>query len=154
MNAPTIGPIERFMVTDHVSIDDFLAASQAPDGAIDLRAYERFRHDLLRHIGMEEKVLLPFARAKQGGEPLAIARTLRADHGAIAKLLVRTPTPEIVESLRELLGRHNALEEGPGGLYATLDALAGDEAASVVQALETRPAVPLSDYYDGTIGSR
>jgi hypothetical protein len=38
---------------------------------------------------MEEKVLLPFAQKKRGGEPLPIAAKLRLDHGALAALLVQ-----------------------------------------------------------------
>jgi hypothetical protein len=146
---PTVGPIEQFMVEDHVRIDAWLARSEGPDGAIDADAYARFRHDLLRHIGMEEKVLLPYARAKQDGRPWSQAHLLRADHGAIARLLVRTPTADVVAELRALLGRHNPIEEGPAGLYAACDALAGEEAPAVVERLRGQPAVPLAKYYDG-----
>jgi hypothetical protein len=140
--------IERFMVEDHVRIDRFLlAATQGED--IDTDAYGRFRHDLLRHIAMEEKVLLPYARERRGGAPLPIAARLRADHGEIAKLLVRSPTAVTIEALRVLLGRHNALEEGPQGLYAACDALAGAEAEIVVGRLRAQPKLPLAKYYDG-----
>jgi hypothetical protein len=149
----SVGVIERFMVEDHVRIDRFLQA--ATQGAeIDTDAYEHFRHDLLRHIAMEEKVLLPYAREKRGGAPLPIAVTLRADHGEIAKLLVRSPTATTIAALREVLGRHNALEEGPQGLYATCDALADEEAAMVVSRLQTQPKVPLAKYYDGPLHSK
>ena len=145
----SLGPIEEFLVADHVAIDRLLAASERADGSIDETTYTRFRHDLLRHIGMEEKVLLPYARARRGGESLAIAFMLRRDHGEIAKLLVRRPTLERLRDLRELLGRHNALEEGPEGLYATCDELAGDEGAAVVARLRAQTDVPLAPYYDG-----
>jgi hypothetical protein len=145
----TVGAIEKLMVEDHARLDRLLAASEGPDGAIDERTYARFRHDLLRHIGMEEKVLLPFARGRRGGEPLEIAARLRRDHGEIARLLVRSPSTERLAALREILGRHNALEEGPDGLYASCDALAGDDADDVVVRLRARPEVPLAPYYDG-----
>jgi hypothetical protein len=144
-----IGPIERFMVEDHVRIDRSLALSERPDGSVDPEPYARFRHDLLRHIGMEEKVLLPYARAKRGGEALPVAASLRADHGELAKLLVRSPTPSLIAALEELLGRHNPLEEGPHGLYAACDALAGDEVSIVVERLRAYPPVPLAKYHDG-----
>lgn len=144
-----IGPIETFMTADHVELDRLLA--EADQDAFDDAVYTRFRAGLLRHIGMEEKVLLPFAREKRGGEPLAIARQLRADHGLIAKLLVRTPTRAVVDELRSVLGRHNPLEEGPDGLYATCDALGGDEAAGLIEQLRAQPSVPLSKYYDGPL---
>ncbi|WP_394850893.1 hemerythrin domain-containing protein [Pendulispora brunnea] len=145
----TIGDIERFMVEDHTRIDHFLAASEAADGIIDESAYAHFRHDLLRHIGMEEKVLLPFARTRRGGAPLEIAAQLRRDHGEIARLLAGSPTLTRLATLREILARHNALEEGPDGLYAACDVLAGDESAAVVAKLRAQPSVPLAPYFDG-----
>jgi hypothetical protein len=99
------------MVEDHARLDRLLAAATAGPN-IDTEAFARFRHDLLRHIAMEEKVLLPDARLRRGGAPLDVAPQLRADHGSIAKLLVRAPTAASVDTLRQVLARHNALEEG------------------------------------------
>jgi hypothetical protein len=149
-----VGPIEAFMVADHTRLDRQLSLSEREDGSIDEEAYAVFRHDLLRHIAMEEKVLLPFARERRGGEPLPVATALRVDHGAIAKLLVRSPTARIVDELRELLGRHNPLEEGPEGLYATCDALAAGDAELVVERLREQPRVPVAKYYDGPLHVR
>jgi hypothetical protein len=146
---PTIGEIERFMTEDHVRLDRLLAASEGPDGTIDEPTYGRLRHDLLRHIGMEEKILLPYARTRRGGEPLDIAAELRRDHSAIARLLVGSPNTARLASLREILGRHNALEEGAAGLYALCDRLAGEESAALVARLREQPEVPLAPYYDG-----
>jgi hypothetical protein len=146
--APTVGFIERFMVEDHARVDRLLEAAEG-GAAIDAAAYEGFRHDLLRHIGMEEKVLLPYARRKRAGDPLPLAAALRADHSEIARLLVRSPSRPVIDALRELLARHNQLEEGPEGLYAACDALAGEEGAEIVAQLRARPRVPLAPYYDG-----
>jgi hypothetical protein len=146
-----IGPIEELMVRDHVAIDRLLVASERADGSIDETSYTLFRHDLLRHIAMEEKVLLPFARMRRGGQPLPMALPLRRDHGEIAKLLTRPPTVERLTALRELLGKHNDLEEGPGGLYAECDALAGEEADAVIARLRMQPRVPLAPYYEGPL---
>lgn len=150
MFAPTIGPIEQFMVQDHCRLDGLLAAATA-GATIDQELFACFRHDLLRHIAMEEKVLLPDARTRRGGAPLELAPQLRADHSAIAKLLVRAPTVESIDALREILGQHNRLEEGPDGLYATCDALAGREAPAVVARLRAQPKVPVARYYEGPI---
>ncbi len=152
VNTHAVGPIERFMVEDHVRIDESLRASEMAGGAVDAVAYERLRQDLLRHIGMEEMVLLPFASTKRGGVPLPLAPSLRADHGAIAKLLVRPPSPGGLAALRALLDRHNPLEEGPDGLYAVCDGLAGLETLAVVARLQVQPCVPLAPWYDGPIG--
>ena len=150
-----VGPIESFMTEDHVALDRLLGAAQRADGSIDDAAYTRFRGGLLRHIGMEEKVLLPFARDKRGGTPLEVAAQLRADHSEIAKLLVRSPSPAIIAALQAILGEHNRIEEGPRGLYATCDALAGAEAAQlVVERLRAQPEVPQAKYYDGPLHRR
>ncbi|MEO8878126.1 MAG: hemerythrin domain-containing protein [Polyangiaceae bacterium] len=145
-----MGPIEAFLTADHARLDALLSGALIGD-AIHGERYEEFRRGLLRHIGMEEKILLPFARAKRNGEPLEIARALRIDHGVLAKLLVPTPTPALVARLREELARHNRLEEGDGALYAICDALAGSEAEAVVASLRNAPEVPTAKHYDGPL---
>jgi hypothetical protein len=145
-----VGPIEHFMTADHASLDGLLADSEREDGSIEESTYTRFRQGLLRHIAMEEKVLLPFARSRRPDAPLSIASQLRRDHGEIAKLLARSPSAGSLASLREIFGRHNPLEEGPGGLYAACDALcSGDDARVLVERLCAQPSVPLAPYYDG-----
>jgi len=150
---PMIGAIEAFMTADHARLDNLLRGAECDDGTIDTATYAAFRAGLLRHIAMEEKVLIPFARMKRGGEPLAVAAALRVDHGRIAKLLVPTPDRGGCDALRALLTDHNPLEEGSGGLYATCDALAGDEAEAlgVVAKLRAQPAVPVAPHYDGPL---
>lgn len=140
-----IGPVEAFMTEDHARLDALLRASNGDDDE-----YRAFRGGLLRHIAMEEKVLLPFARAARGA-PLAIAAQLRADHSRIARLLVQSPTRALVDELCAVLETHNAIEEGPTGLYATCDALAGDGATAIVERLRAQPAVPQAKYYDGPL---
>jgi hypothetical protein len=63
---------------------------------------------------MEEKVLLPYAKNKRGGEALTIAAMLRKDHGEIASLMVPSATASLCAQLKAVLARHNRLEEGPG----------------------------------------
>jgi hypothetical protein len=138
------------MVEDHVAIDDSLRAVDR-NGDVDARAFETFRGDLLRHIAMEEKVLLPYARSKRGGVPLPLAGPLRADHGQLAKLLVSAPTHEGLANLRALLDRHNPLEEGADGLYAACDRLAGMETLSVLERLRAQPYPPLAKYHEGPL---
>jgi hypothetical protein len=137
------------MSEDHARLDRLLAASEAREGVVDVQTFAQLRHDLLRHIAMEEKILLPYARDKGGGSPLTVAPALRADHGQIAKLLVPSPTVTGLRELRELLARHNPLEEGPGGVYAVCDALAGPDAPAVVALLRAHPMVPVAKHYDG-----
>ena len=78
------GPIFQFLAEDHARLDAILTKASAGPGGVDLAAYGAFREGLLRHIALEEKILLPAARTARGGEPVPQARRLRVDHGAIA----------------------------------------------------------------------
>lgn len=147
MGAPR--PISEFLAADHRRLEALLAAATATPGRIEARHYAAFREGLLRHIGMEEKLLLPAARRARGGEPLPAARRLRLDHGAIAALLVPTPRPDIVDKLLAVLEPHDAIEEGPHGVYAACDALLGDEVEQLLDALRRFPPVKVAPHNDG-----
>jgi hypothetical protein len=143
------GRIYRFLAGDHARLDGLLERAMTAAGAIDRTAYAEFRARLLKHIGLEEKILLPAAQRVRGGEPLALAAKVRLDHGALAALLVPTPTPAIVVALRTILEGHNALEEGPGGLYECCERLAGAEAEALLVQLQAAPEVPVAPHADG-----
>jgi hypothetical protein len=130
----SVGPISQLLAADHARLDALLARA-----AEDPAAYAEFRRGLLRHIGMEEKILLPAAQRARGGEPLDAAARLRLDHGALAALLVPTPTPTILRALHGILTRHNALEEGPDGVYAACERLAADDGGALLSALAGAP---------------
>ncbi len=142
------GNIYRYLADDHARLDDALRRATSRPDTIEPTAYAEFRAGLLRHIGMEEKILLPVARAARGGEPLPIASKLRLDHGALTALLVPTPTPAIVSAIRTILDAHNPLEEGPGGVYEQCEHLAAAEADDVLKRLETAPAVKVLPHVD------
>jgi hypothetical protein len=142
------GPLYQFLQQDHSRLDDLLRRADAVSNSIDLDAFALFRGGLLRHIAMEEKVLLPEARRIRNGEPLPLAKQLRADHAALAGLLVPTPTHEIIATIRKVLSEHNPLEEEPGGLYETCEGLAGAEADSLVARIRAMPAVALARHFD------
>jgi len=144
-----LGPVARFLADDHGRLDALLLRAGAQPGAIEPAAYAEFRAGLLRHIGMEEKILLPAAQRARGGEPLPIAAKLRLDHGALAALLVPTPTPAIVAALRTILSAHNAIEEAPGGVYEMCEQLAGAQADALLTSLRTAPEVPMHRHVDG-----
>src|SRR5262245_30995230 len=78
----TRGAIARLLGDDHARLAGLLARAAA-----DPAAYAAFRRGLLRHIAMEEKILLPTAQRARGGKPLPLAGRLRLDHGALAALL-------------------------------------------------------------------
>jgi hypothetical protein len=82
-----LGAVARFLADDHERLDALLRSAVAQPGTIGQAAYAEFRAGLLKHIGMEEKILLPAAQRARGGEPLPIAAKLRLDHGALAALL-------------------------------------------------------------------
>jgi Hemerythrin HHE cation binding domain len=144
----TLG-LRELLERDHARLDALLGAAHPDSGPIDEAAYEEFRGGLLRHIGIEEKILLPAARRLRGGQPLDVARQLRADHGALAALMVPTPTQPIVMTLKRLLAEHNALEEGPAGLYACCEALAQAELPALLARIRAAPPVPTAPHYDG-----
>ena len=143
------GPISRYLAEDHDRLDALLRAALDRPGELDRVHFDAFRAGLLRHIGIEEKILLPAAREARGGEPLPLARRLRIDHGAITSLLVPTPTPAIAGELRTILGPHNLVEEEPGGLYEACDALLAGRAAELVARMQAYPPVKVNRYQDG-----
>ena len=148
---PMPGPLYRMLAEDHARLDGLLRDAMTEAGLIDRAAYAEFRAGLLKHISMEEKILLPTAQRLRGGEPLALAARLRLDHGALAALLVPTPTPAIIAALRSILGAHNVVEEGPGGVYEGCEQLVGAEADALLAQLHAAPAVPVAPYSDGPL---
>ena len=143
-----VGPLTEFLVEDHRRLDGLLQAAVAHPGTVDDRAYAQFRAGLLRHIGMDEKILLPAVQRRRGGEPLPLAARLRLDHGALAALLMPTPTAVILATIQGILVDHNVLEEGAAGLYETCDALAGPETEPILAALRAAPEVKVMPYND------
>ncbi len=149
-----MGPLSRFFADDHRRLEALLDRAAAGPGPIDPVLFEEFRAGLLRHIGMEEKILLPAAQRARGGTPLPMARQLRLDHGAIAALLVPTPTGAVVGQLRAILAVHDALEEDPDGAYDTCDRLLAGESAVLIEQLQAFPAVRTAPHNDGPFVER
>jgi hypothetical protein len=138
-------PITDFLVGDHRRLEALLQQAVAHT---DQGAYAQFRAGLLRHIGMEEKILISAAQRLRGGEPLGIASKLRLDHGALGTLLIPAPIAAVIAGIRGILKDHNVLEEGPGGLCETCDELAGSEAAQLLAKLQAAPEVAVLPYSD------
>lgn len=145
------GPLHAFFDADHRRLDGLLRRAMAEPGRIDPRPFAQFRAGLLRHIGMEEKVLFA-AASRARADRLPIFAKLRVDHGAIASLLVPTPTPQIVADLLSVLGPHNRREEEPGGVYDICDEAIGAAAAErLVEELAAFPAPPLKPHNDAPV---
>lgn len=140
--------LAEFMIAEHVRLDQLLDQAARPDGAIDRGAYERFRNGLLRHIRIEEKILLPVAEQKRGGEALPIAAQLRLDHGALAALMMLPPVAHTFRAIRAVLDAHNPLEELQGGAYEQCESLAGSEVDELLARIAATPKVPVSPWVD------
>jgi hypothetical protein len=63
--------------------------------------------------------------------------------------MMPTPTPAIIVAICTILAAHNALEEGPGGVYERCEELAGAEADALLAQLQAAPTVPVAPYADG-----
>ncbi|MBS0182979.1 MAG: hemerythrin domain-containing protein [Nitrospira sp.] len=142
------GPVTRFLAEDHRCLEQLLQTACASADHVAREAYDHFRAGLLRHIGMEEKILLPAAQRWNGGKPLSIAAKLRLDHGALAALLMPTPTTLIVATLCRILEQHNLAEESPDGWYDICDRLAAAEADQLVTRLRATPKVAVLPHSD------
>ena len=134
-----MGPISKFLAHDHERLE----------GLLNLEGYEEFRAGLLRHIGIEEKILFPASRRANGGQHLPMVARLHREHGALALLLVPTPTAGIIDAIRSILSGHNETEEGPGGIYEACDALPLSQRDAVLAELRAYPSVKLAPHFDG-----
>ena len=65
------GKLHRYLAGDHERLDALLERAMSDPEKIDAAAYAQFRSGLLKHIGMEEKVLFPAARKQRRGERCA-----------------------------------------------------------------------------------
>jgi hypothetical protein len=145
------GPLTRFLAEDHRRLDALFQKAVADPQKIDGAVYDQFRAGLLRHIGMEEKILLPAVQRLRGGTPLSVAAKLRLDHGALAALLMPTPTAAILATIDGILSAHNALEEGVEGLYALCDESTGQEAEHLLAKLQAAPEVKVMAHNDSPV---
>lgn len=145
-----VSAIRTYLEDDHRLLSELLTHADA-GGSLDLHAFEAFRARLLRHIGIEEKLLLATVREVLG-QPIERARRIRVDHGAIASLLVPTPDVALVGEIRALLVTHDALEEGGPdgeGVYAECDRVLGARADALAERARAFPVVPAARHFDG-----
>jgi nucleotide-binding universal stress UspA family protein len=138
------GRLQDFLAQDHRRLDGLLRRALDHRGRVDGGAYEELRRGLLRHIAMEEKVLLPALRRARG-DASAVEKQLHRDHEALAVLLVPPPEAESVSALRNLLELHNPLEEGPGGFYEAAEQL-GAQAEELLERVQAIPPVRVAPH--------
>jgi hypothetical protein len=137
------GVLYQYLADDHERLDHLLQRAVATVGVIDMEPYAEFRKGLLRHIAIEEKIVLPAIAQFQDGRQAAVAGRLRLDHGALVALLVPPPSPSIVLTIQSILQVHNTLEEQEGGLYQLLEQLAGTEIERLAGQMNSAPEVPV-----------
>src|SRR5689334_17100395 len=128
--------LSEYLSCDHDRLEALLENAVGNRGEINMEPYAEFRKGLLRHIAIEEKIVLPAIAKWQGGRKASIAERLRLDHSAIASLLVPPPSPSIILTLRSILAIHNSREEGEGGLYEIFETLAGPEREAMLAKLK------------------
>jgi len=142
------GKIHRYLAGDHERLDTLLERAMPDPENIDAAVYAEFRAGLLKHIGIEEKVLFPAARQQRGGEALPLAAKLRLDHGALTALLVPSPTTPIVAAIRAILRVHNTIEEDAGGAYEQCEELIGAEIDRILLEMRNFPYVKVLPHVD------
>jgi len=141
--------ISEYLHQDHVRLHGLLGATVAgPE--IDLASFEKFRGGLLRHIAIEEKILLREVRIRLGDEAHPGAHRLRIEHGALTSLMVPTPDRALIDEIRGLLSEHDRREEGPDGVYASCADILGTEAGEELgERAATYPEIRMMPHYDG-----
>lgn len=133
--------LRQFLTDDHRRLDALLDRTGNCASAEELAAYDAFRRGILKHIGIEEKIMLT-AAAKARGAPLEQAARLRLDHGAIVSLLMPTPTPAVIRAIRTILAQHNPIEEGDDGVYDLCDRLTAAAHEDLMATVAAAPEVP------------
>ncbi len=133
--------LTEFLTADHQRLDALIERSGSCRSSDELAAYDEFRRGILRHIGIEERVLFTAAQRLRGA-PLEQAARLRLDHGAIVSLLMPIPTPAIVRALKTVLAAHNPIEEGADGVYEQCQKLAASELEELARKILAAPEVP------------
>ncbi len=147
---PGAGPITAYLSEDHRRLDALLSESVAGDAGFAREAFDAFRAGLLRHVALEEKILFRALRDASADDALlALLARLRVDHGALASLLVPSPSRALVAEIRLILGPHDGAEDERGGLYERCDALLGGRAAEIVERMRGYPPVKVAAYNDG-----
>lgn len=143
------GTITAYLVSDHARLHRRLEHAMA-EPHLDLDAFADFRRGLLRHIAIEEKLLLPAVRQARQGTPLDGTHELRVEHAAITSLLVPTPDLPLCHEIHALLSAHDQKEERPGGIYEKCERwLSDDDLVRLGEQAAAYPEVRASAYFDG-----
>ena len=137
------------LTEDHGRLDELLAAAIRDPETIDEGAWAEFRRGLLRHIGIEERVLFPLVRKIAGATEFE--RRLHRDHAALAALLVPPPRRDDIAQIRAILDEHNPIEESPGGFYDFVEQLPGLDRDTMMERVRAYAEVQTAPYTDSEL---
>lgn len=141
--------ITDYLIADHRRLHALLEQASAGE-TLDGEAFGLFRVGLLRHIAIEEKLLMPAARRVRGGVPIERAHDLKMDHAALTSLLVPTPDVALCAELMSILTPHDVKEEAPDGVYAECEQLlSASESEELAARAEAYPEVRVTRHFDG-----
>ena len=140
----------EYLTQDHRRLDAVLTEALAGED-IDRERYDAFRRGLLRHIAIEENIVMPLIRERSENGFFALQQ-IHLEHGAIAALLVPPPDDELITVLRSLLEKHNLLEETQDTLYDVLDHCARTDHPELLERLETHPETRLNPNINNPAG--
>lgn len=143
--------ISSFFAEDHRRLALLLDRAIDQRGNIDETAYSEFRSGLLRHIALEEKILLPEVQKANSGKAYPLAARLRLEHGAIVALLVLPPAASVKNVLLGILEQHNTCEECVPGLYHDCDVLLSESTERITKKVQEYPDVPMMPYNNSQI---
>lgn len=138
----------EFLTQTHEELRDLLDKSLSVEG-VQLEPYEAFRTELLKHIGVEEHIVLPLVEERSPQRFFAL-KQIRLEHRAIGMLLALQPSGEIITVIRNLLKKHDFLEETPDTLYDILDDCCADDQPELLKRIREYPGLPLSDVVEET----
>jgi len=138
--------LHEFLSRDHGRLDALLVRCIE---TVDPEAYDEFRRGLLRHIGIEERVLFPLLRASRA--MTEVEQQLHRDHAALAALLVPPPSRAEIVQIAAILEPHNELEERAGGMYERVEELSGTELAALMTRVHAFPPVRVAPHADSPI---
>ena len=133
--------LSTYLTSDHDRIDNFLQQALTDSGDINPDAYNGFRQGLLRHIGIEEKILIPALQPLLNERMKQILAQIKADHSLIVALLVPSPTKGIIAALNTILEKHNWLEEANGGFYEFSERFNEQMLSELAEKIRTAPEV-------------
>lgn len=143
------GPLHDFLTRDHERLDALLALCLDGGSVIPKEPYDEFRRGLLRHIGIEERVLFPMLRSKHG--LTVVERQLHRDHAALAALLVPPPGRWELEQIAGILAGHNDLEERVEGMYELVERTAGESLQELLDRAHAIPQTRVAAHTDSSL---